>query len=69
MSIFEHWECPDAFFLVSTRHQNNNSPIQDYVHPADQTQPTFLLGVFVKDVRSFQVKWYVLSKPVEGLSL
>ena len=21
---------------------NNNSPIQDYVHPDDQTQPTFL---------------------------
>ena len=20
---------------------NNNSPIQDYVHPGDQTQPTF----------------------------
>ena len=20
---------------------NNNSPIQDYVHPNDQTQPTF----------------------------
>ena len=20
---------------------NNNSPIQDYVHPEDQTQPTF----------------------------
>ena len=22
---------------------NNNSPIQDYVHPDDQTQPTFVL--------------------------
>ena len=22
---------------------NNNSPIQDYVHPGDQTQPTFEL--------------------------
>ena len=22
---------------------NNNSPIQDYVHPDDQTQPTFSL--------------------------
>ena len=21
---------------------NNNSPIQDYVHPDDQTQPTFI---------------------------
>ena len=22
---------------------NNNSPIQDYIHPDDQTQPTFVL--------------------------
>ena len=22
----------------------NNSPIQDYVHPDDQTQPTFISG-------------------------
>ena len=22
---------------------NNNSPIQDYVHPDDQTQPTFVI--------------------------
>ena len=22
---------------------NNNSPIQDYVHPDDQTQPTFTM--------------------------
>ena len=27
---------------------NNNSPIQDYVHPDDQTQPTFvyLVGLY-----------------------
>ena len=24
---------------------NNNSPIQDYVHPDDQTQPTFNLAL------------------------
>ena len=24
---------------------NNNSPIQDYVHPHDQTQPTFFLVI------------------------
>ena len=62
MSIFEHWECPDAFFLVSTRHQNNNSPIQDYVHPDDQTQPTFLLGVYSHFNRSgmfCQSQWKV----------
>ena len=23
------------------KNPNNNSPIQDYVHPDDQTQPTF----------------------------
>ena len=23
---------------------NNNSPIQDYVHPDDQTQPTFKMS-------------------------
>ena len=26
---------------------NNNSPIQDYVHPDDQTQPTFIKHSFV----------------------
>ena len=24
---------------------NNNSPIQDYVHPDDQIQPTFAIGI------------------------
>ena len=29
---------------------NNNSPIQDYVHPDDQTQPTFNIYIYtVKD--------------------
>ena len=27
---------------------NNNSPIQDYVHPDDQTQPTFEMTPGVK---------------------
>ena len=26
---------------------NNNSPIQDYVHPDDQTQPTFRIKYLV----------------------
>ena len=26
---------------------NNNSPIQDYVHPDDQTQPTFIITLYV----------------------
>ena len=31
---------------------NNNSPIQDYIHPDDQTQPTFeILSLFY-----FQIK-------------
>ena len=29
---------------------NNNSPIQDYVHPEDQTQPTF------------EITWMLLKK-------
>ena len=27
---------------------NNNSPIQDYVHPDDQTQPTFERKIVLK---------------------
>ena len=27
---------------------NNNSPIQDYVHPDDQTQPTFEMTLWFK---------------------
>ena len=27
--------------VVDSDTVNNNSPIQDYVHPNDQTQPTF----------------------------
>ena len=30
--------CGDYYFF---RRKSNNSPIQDYVHPDDQTQPTF----------------------------
>ena len=28
-------------YRTGCRNVNNNSPIQDYVHPDDQTQPTF----------------------------
>ena len=31
---------------------NNNSPIQDYVHPDDQTQPTLLLLLLLLCTRS-----------------
>ena len=27
--------------------KNNNSPIQDYVHPDDQTHPTFIILLFI----------------------
>ena len=27
---------------------NNNSPIQDYIHPDDQTQPTFEIISMIK---------------------
>ena len=33
---------------------NHNSPIQDYVHPDDQTQPTFIIEIvkLTKDKRT-----------------
>ena len=32
---------------------NNNSPIQDYVHPDDQTQPTFQMIFPAKKIIQF----------------
>ena len=42
-------------FLISsnTITVNNNSPIQDYVHPDDQTQPTFI----IKTTKLFIQRW------------
>ena len=42
-------------FLISsnTINANNNSPIQDYVHPDDQTQPTFI----IKTTNLFIQRW------------
>ena len=37
---------------------NNNSPIQDYVHPDDQTQPTFEMTLGFKP---FTVFWDCLA--------
>ena len=34
---------------------NNNSPIQDYVHPNNQTQPTFEICYFCYFLRYVQV--------------
>ena len=36
---------------------NNNSPIQDYVYPDDQIQPTFEM---TPEVKPFTVKIYIL---------
>ena len=37
---------------------NNNSPIQDYVHPDDQTQPTFMRIFMEKTYRFCNLrKW------------
>ena len=32
---------------------NNNSPIQDYVHPDDQTQPTFEIIIVIIKIIHF----------------
>ena len=47
---------------------NNNSPIQDYVHPDDQTQPTFEMTPGFKPftkvivvVHRFDVSFYICS--------
>ena len=37
---------------------NNNSPIQDYVHPDDQTQPTFEMTPFTV--------YFLYTKKTEG---
>ena len=36
---------------------NNNSPIQDYIYPDDQTQPTFEM---TPESKPFTVKIYIL---------
>ena len=38
---------------------NNNSPIQDYVHPDDQTQPTF-------EIVTSHAKTYTNGFPLNG---
>ena len=48
--------------VVDTSVTVNNSPIQDYVHPDDQTQPTFELNIVIV----FQAVYGVLSG-LEGL--
>ena len=38
---------------------NNNSPIQDYVHPDDQTQPTFEMTPGFKPFTVLKFQLYV----------
>ena len=44
---------------------NNNSPIQDYVHPDDQTQPTFemTLGFKPFNVKHFIIRAFLFISP------
>ena len=42
---------------------NNNSPIQDYVHPDDHTQP-FYDQLFLKTVKTKFVKYHDEEEPV-----
>ena len=43
---------------------NNNSPIQDYVHPDDQTQPTFEITPGFKSFPVSQYKTYPVKYEV-----
>ena len=42
---------------------NNNSPIQDYVHPNDDTQP-FYDQLFLKTIKTKFVKYHDEEEPV-----
>ena len=48
---------------------NNNSPIQDYVHPDDQTQPTFEMTPGFKPFTQKILFTSILSSPDWGLDL
>ena len=43
---------------------NNNSPIQDYVHPDDQTQPTFEMTPGFKPFTVLTVKTSIRKEEV-----
>ena len=45
---------------------NNNSPIQDYVHPGDQTQPTFEMTPGFKPFTLFTQFHIGIRTPEEG---
>ena len=41
--------------VVKTSVTVNNSPIQDYVHPNDQTQPTFEMFLLVNEIKMIKM--------------
>ena len=45
---------------------NNNSPIQDYLHPDDQTQPTFEM---TPEFKPFTVKHIFVVRGISARSL
>ena len=45
---------------------NNNSPIQDYVHPGDQTQSTFEMTPGFKPFTLFTPFYTGIRTPEEG---
>ena len=47
---------------------NNNSPIQDYVHPDDQTQPTFKMTPGFKPFTELHIALRMMKCPHHWLS-
>ena len=41
--------------VVKTSVTVNNSPIQDYVHPNNQTQPTFEMFLLVNEIKMIKM--------------
>ena len=46
---------------------NNNSPIQDYVHPDDQTQPFEMTPGFKSFTESFSPLFFLLKNTIYGM--
>ena len=67
--LFHTWPCCLHLTLKMTTAQvvetsvtvNNNSPIQDYVHPDDQTQPTFEMTPGLKSFTQHIVRQVYLT--------
>ena len=52
---------------------NNNSPIQDYVHPDDETKPTFEMSPglkpFTEITKVRKITWFVRKKEPQNRGL